>query len=177
MFTAWGANYILNTWFQGGTPTTTWYIGLMTDVVTIRPSDTFLSKDWAEFTGYTHDGASHLRMLARWNARVKNDAGAHWYGTAKANQPAAGVTNTTTLTTVTFSEYGVIGGMFITDAASKGGTSGNILVIRSFISSPAGAGISQYGDGPLVAFPGMTWWSVGFNVIIGSWERFQPPEM
>lgn len=111
-----GMNHILETQFNGGTPLTAWYIGLINNsgYTALADSDTMASHaGWTEFASY--DEATRQEWTA---------------GTASARQ----ITNATPVD-LTISASGNVKGLFIvggTGAATKSAATGTLWATAAF---------------------------------------------
>lgn len=111
-----GMNHILETQFNGGTPVTAWYIGLINNAgfSALANADTMASHSgWAEATGYTESARPE------WTA-----------GTASGRA----ITNSSTVD-FTINTSATIKGIFITSSATKSGTTGTLWSTAAFSSN------------------------------------------
>lgn len=103
-----GLNYALDAAVSGGTPVTTWYVGLVSDTPTFAAGDTMGSHaGWTEFTAY--DEAARQT----------------WTDGGVSSQSASNSASTADFTISTNSS--VIAGAFITSDSTKSGTSGTLF--------------------------------------------------
>ena len=109
-----GFNYLLDAGFVGGTPITTWYMGLISNAatITLASADTMSSHaGWTEFTSYTE------ATRPQWTVGS-----------------ASGGANTNS-TVVTFTVSGTgnqVYGFFVNSVSTKGGTTGTLWVTGAF---------------------------------------------
>lgn len=111
-----GLNHILETEFNGGTPVTTWYTGLINNsgFSALAAGDTMASHaGWAETAAYTE------ATRPEWTA-----------GTAAARS----ITNSTTVD-FSINATVTINGIFITSVNTKSGTTGVLWATASFSSA------------------------------------------
>ena len=111
-----GKNMIFNTMFNGGTPSTTWYIGLINNAgfTALAAADVMNSHGgWAEFTAYSETN------------RVT-------WGSGSAS--GASITNGTAAEFDITGSSATLYGIFITDQNTKGGTTGNLWSTAPFAS-------------------------------------------
>lgn len=156
-YTSAAIDYMLGVWINGDTPITTWYIGLITNLSTVRASDTLSSHTgWDEFTSYR--ALNNVRPLAQWGI--------------SANGAVVGPTGSSSLSTpfpLPISEHGVIQGLFLTDAAT--GTTGLLLYTHPFT-------LTQFGQvADEVVFPGSILWVSRGSVTISTAVRNQIPTL
>lgn len=112
-----GLNYALSSALAGGTPITTWFIGLISgsSAATLSPSDTLASHPgWEELSGY--DEVSRQT----------------WTPGAVAAQS---VDNSASKATFTFTSGATISGLFLASESTKGGTSGTLYSTALFSSA------------------------------------------
>lgn len=111
-----GMNHILETQFNGGTPVTSWFIGLMNNsgFTALAAADTMSSHTgWTELTAYTE------ATRPEWTA-----------GTAAARA----ITNASVVD-FTMNATNVVKGIFITSVSTKSGTTGTLWSTASFSST------------------------------------------
>jgi len=110
-----GIHHVLETVFRGGTPSTTWYMGLIVDPVSgggPSENDTMSSHaNWTEDTDYSETNRPT------------------WAPDAAA---AKAITNSTTTADFTINLDGDLYGIFIVDDNSKSGTSGVLFSTAPF---------------------------------------------
>ncbi len=119
-----GLNQLLDGGLAGAGP---WYLGLTDGAPTVAPGDTLASHvGWAEVTGYDEAGRQAWTAGAVTGQAVNNTASAAVFT----------ITNNST----------TIGGAFLTDNATKSGTSGLLFAAGAFtqgdVMLPAGATIT-----------------------------------
>lgn len=112
-----GLNHILDTEFHGGTPVTTWYIGLVD------------ADGWTDFPD-----ADTMSAHATWQESVAYDetTRGEWTEGAAA---ARSITNAVTVD-FTVSATVTIKGIFISSSLTKGGTSGVLWATGAFGAPP-----------------------------------------
>lgn len=118
LITTVGRNHILNTEFAGGTPVTTWYIGLVNNAgwTAFAAADTMGSHaGWVELEAY--DEASRVEWVE----------GAAASGSITNSTPSAFTINATV----------VIKGIFLTSVLTKGGITGVLWCGTAFSSTIA----------------------------------------
>lgn len=111
-----GMNHILETEFNGGTPVTSWFIGLINNAgfTALANADTLASHSgWVEATGYSE------ATRPEWTA-----------GTAASRA----ITNSSTVD-FTINATATIKGIFITSSSTKSGTSGVLWSTAAFSSN------------------------------------------
>lgn len=108
-----GLNYILDAGLSGGTPVTSWYIGLLSDSPTVNAADTMASHSgWTEVTAY--DEADR---------QAWTDGGVSGQSVSNTGSPAD----------FTISTNGTdIGGAFLTSDNTKGGSTGTLYAAGAF---------------------------------------------
>jgi len=107
-----GLQHILDTVFSGGTPVTTWYIGLTASSPSPASGDTMSSHSgWSEFTAY-------------------DEATRQEYVEVRSSQQLSNTASKATFTISTDSSS--IGGAFITSSNTKSGTSGTLMCAAAF---------------------------------------------
>jgi hypothetical protein len=105
-----GKNYLLDTFFAGSSYTAAWYLGLINSGGTYNAADTMASHGgWTENTGYS----ASTRPAAS-------------FGTA------SGGTISTTATAFAINATSTIGGAFLTNNNTKGGTTGILYSAGNF---------------------------------------------
>ena len=107
-----GANYMLNVSFVSATQITGWYVGLTDSTPVPAQSDTMgAHSGWTEFTTYT-EGARQGWNLQSSTSRV--------------------VTNSASKAVFTISsDAQTVGGAFISDSSTKGGTTGTLYAVAA----------------------------------------------
>lgn len=108
-----GLDYLLDAGLSGGTPVTSWYIGLLSDSPTVAAADTMSSHSgWTEVTAY--DEA---------NRQAWSEGGVSGQSISNSGNEA----------TFTISTNGTdIGGAFLTSNNTKGGSSGTLYAAGAF---------------------------------------------
>jgi len=108
-----GLNYLLDAGLSGGSPITTWYLGLVSGTPTVAAGDTMSSHaGWTEVTAY--DEAYRVSWV---------DGGVS----------AQSVSNTASPADFTISaDNTTIGGAFLTSVNTKGGTTGTLYAAGAF---------------------------------------------
>ena len=108
-----GLNYALDASLSGGTPITSWYVGLINDSPTIAAANTMSSHaGWTEFTAY--DEAARQA----------------WTEAGPSSQSITNSASTADFTISTNSS--VIAGAFLTSDNTKSGTSGTLFAAAAF---------------------------------------------
>lgn len=108
-----GLDYALDAALSGGTPITTWYVGLTDGTPTVAAGDTMSSHaGWAEVTAYDEAARQTWSDGGVSSQSVTNSASAAVFTCS---------TNSTT-----------IGGAFLTSDSTKGGTSGTLYAAVAF---------------------------------------------
>lgn len=108
-----GLNYLLDAGLSGGTPVTTWYVGLLSATPTVAAGDTMGSHGgWTEYTSYDES------VRQTWT-----DGGVSSQSVSNTASKAVftGSTNGTTL-----------GGAFLTSDSTKSGTTGTLYAAGAF---------------------------------------------
>lgn len=118
MITNVGLDYCLNAALHGTTPISTWYLGLIVDTgfTAIAPADTMGSH-----AGWTESSAYAETTRREWIEGASS-------GQSITNATPVAFTSTATQT---------IKGYFITSVATKGGTTGTLLIARLFSTDRA----------------------------------------
>ena len=110
-----GLDYLLDAGLSGGTPITTWYVGLVSGTPTIAAGNTMSSHaGWTEITAY--DEA---------NRPAWTDGGVSGQAVSNTASPASFTISTDDTT---------IGGAFLTSSNTKGGTTGTLYAAGAFTS-------------------------------------------
>lgn len=105
-----GKNDLLDKYFTGSSYTATWYLGLINSGGTYSAADTMASHGtWTENTGYS----AATRPAPSWNS-------------------AAAGSKSTTATAFSINASGTIGGAFLTNNNTKGGTTGILYSAGNF---------------------------------------------
>lgn len=109
-----GANKLLDATFKTGLASPAWYVGLTSSSPTVSDNDTMSSHSgWTEFTSY----ASVTRPT-------------YTPGTISAGS----VDNSASKASFTINGSGTVGGCFMVDSSTKGGTSGTLYGVGAFVS-------------------------------------------
>lgn len=122
-----GLNYALDAALSGGTPITTWYLGLVSATPTIAAGDTMSSHaGWTEVTAY--DEAAR---------QTWTDGGVSSQSVSNSGSPAS----------FTISTNGTdVGGAFLASVSTKSGTTGTLYAAGAFT-----AGNKSLDDGDTLA--------------------------
>lgn len=113
-----GLNYLLDAGLSGGTPVTTWYVGLTAASPTIAAGDTMSSHSgWTEFTAYDES------VRQTWT-----DGGVSSQSVSNTASQAVFTCSTNTSS---------VGGAFLTSDSTKSGTSGTLYAAGAFSSNKA----------------------------------------
>lgn len=106
-----GLDYILDAGLSGGTPITSWFVGLTDDTPSPAAGDTMASHGgWTEFTEY-----SQATRVA-WT-----DGGVSGQSVSNSGSPASFSVNNST--------NGGLGGLFLVSESTKGGTTGTLYAV------------------------------------------------
>ena len=107
-----GLDYLLDTGLSGGTPITTWYIGLTDGTPTVAGADTMASHaGWVEVVAY-----SDATRLA-------------WVDGGVSSQS---VDNSASVATFNINGTTTVGGAFLISVSTKGGTTGTLYAAGAF---------------------------------------------
>lgn len=115
VITSTGQNHALNITLSGGTQITSWFIGLKDNSAAPNESDTMGSHTWGEVTAYSEAGRQS------WV-----DGGISGQSVSNSGSPAAFTIDT---------DATVIGGAFLVDNSTKGGTTGTLFGVGDFSSA------------------------------------------
>jgi hypothetical protein len=108
-----GLNYILDAGLSGGTPITTWYLGLTDGTPTVAAGDTSASHaGWVEVTAY--DEANRLTWT---------DGGVSSQSVSNSGSPAVFTISTNSTD---------VGGAFLISNSTKGGSTGTLYAAGAF---------------------------------------------
>jgi hypothetical protein len=109
-----GLDYLLDAALSGGSPITSWFIGLTDGTPTVNAADTMASHaGWVEVTDYSQA-----------NRVAWTDAGVSAQSLTNSASPASFSINATV----------TVGGAFLTSVNTKGGTTGTLFAVGAFTS-------------------------------------------
>lgn len=112
-----GLDHTLDTELSGGTPVTTWYVGLTDGTPTVDATDTMASHaGWLEI-GTSSGDAYDETVRQTWT-----DAGVS----------SQSVTNSASKATFTMNDTKTVGGAFLVSDSAKGGTAGTLFSVGAF---------------------------------------------